>query len=157
MKFSQTLAFLVIATFLIQYFLVSIVTTSNPMYIRHSLGKFYLSLVVAFSIGIVEIMLHDISYDTRSVNKYFMMLALLILSIIAYRNQIFVTDENYLNQMIENKSVQLLEDEEILKKSHSYGVTRMAKLSVQNTQEEINKMVRLLNAQKDLKKVRFGN
>jgi hypothetical protein len=149
--------FLVVATFLIQYFLVSIVTTSNPMYIRHSLGKFYLSLVVAFSIGIVEIMLHDISYDTRSVNKYFMMLALLILSIIAYRNQIFVTDENYLNQMIENKSVQLLEDEEILKKSHSYGVTRMAKLSVQNTQDDITKMVRLLNTQKDLKKVRFGN
>jgi len=149
--------FLVVATFLIQYFLVSIVTTSNPMYIRHSLGKFYLSLVVAFSIGIVEIMLHDISYDTRSVNKYFIMMALLILSIIAYRNQIFVTDENYLNQMIENKSVQLLEDEEILKKSHSYGVTRMAKLSVQNTQDEITKMVRLLNAQKNLKKVRFGN
>jgi hypothetical protein len=157
MKFTQTLAFLVVATFLIQYFLVSIVTTSNPMYIRHSLGKFYLSLVVAFSIGIIEIMIHDISYDTRSVNKYFVMLALLILSIIAYRNQIFVTDENYLNQMIENKSVELLENEEILKKTHSYGVTRMAKLSVQNTQEEINKMIRLLNAQKDLKKVRFGN
>jgi len=157
MKFTHTLMFLVVATFLIQYFLVSIVTTSNPMYIRHSLGKFYLSLVVAFSIGIVEIMLHDISYDTRSVNKYFIMMALLILSIIAYRNQIFVTDENYLNQMIENKSVQLLEDEEILKKSHSYGVTRMAKLSVQNTQDEITKMVRLLNAQKNLKKVRFGN
>jgi len=157
MKFSQTLAFLVVATFLIQYFLVSIVTTSNPMYIRHSLGKFYLSLVVAFSIGIVEIMIHDISYDTRSVNKYFVMLALLILSIIAYRNQIFVTDDQYLNQMIENKSVQQLEDEEILKKSHSYGVTRMAKLSVQNTQEDINKMIRLLNAQKDLKKVQFGN
>ena len=157
MKFSQTLIFLVVATFLIQYFLVSIVTTSNPMYIRNSLGKFYLSLVVAFSIGIVEIMIHDISYDTRSVNKYFIMLALLILSIIAYRNQIFVTDDQYLNQMIENKSVELLENEEILKKSHSYGVTRMAKLSVQNTQEEINKMIRLLNAQKDLKKVRFGN
>lgn len=157
MKFSQTLAFLVVATFLIQYFLVSIVTTSNPMYIRHSLGKFYLSLVVAFSIGIVEIMIHDISYDTRSVNKYFVMLALLILSIIAYRNQIFVTDEQYLNQMIENKSVELLENEEILKKSHSYGVTRMAKLSVQNTQEEINKMIRLLNAQNDLKKLRSGN
>ena len=157
MKFTQTLAFLVVATFLIQYFLVSIVTTSNPMYIRHSLGKFYLSLVVAFSIGIIEIMIHDISYDTRSVNKYFVMLALLILSIIAYRNQIFVTDDQYLNQMIENKSVQQLEDEEILKKTHSYGVTRMAKLSVQNTQEEINKMIRLLNAQKDLKKVRFGN
>jgi len=157
MKFSQTLAFLVVGTFLIQYFLVSIVTTSNPMYIRHSLGKFYLSLVVAFSVGIIEIMIHDISYDTRSVNKYFVMLALLILSIIAYRNQIFVTDDQYLNQMIENKSVQQLEDEEILKKSHSYGVTRMAKLSVQNTQEDINKMIRLLNAQKDLKKVRFGN
>jgi len=157
MKFSQTLAFLVVATFLIQYFLVSIVTTSNPMYIRHSLGKFYLSLVVAFSIGIVEIMIHDISYDTRSVNKYFVMLALLILSIIAYRNQIFVTDDQYLNQMIENKSVQQLEDEEILKKTHSYGITRMAKLSVQNTQEDINKMIRLLNAQKDLKKVQFGN
>jgi len=157
MKFTQTLAFLVVATFLIQYFLVSIVTTSNPMYIRHSLGKFYLALVVAFSIGIVEIMIHDISYDTRSVNKYFVMLALLILSIIAYRNQIFVTDDQYLNQMIENKSVQQLEDEEILKKTHSYGVTRMAKLSVQNTQEDINKMIRLLNAQKDLKKVQFGN
>jgi hypothetical protein len=157
MKFTQTLAFLVVATFLIQYFLVSIVTTSNPMYIRHSLGKFYLSLVVAFSIGIIEIMIHDISYDTRSVNKYFVMLALLILSIIAYRNQIFVTDDQYLNQMIENKSVELLENEEILKKTHSYGVTRMAKLSVQNTQEDINKMIRLLNAQKDLKKVRFGN
>ena len=157
MKFSQTLAFLVVATFLIQYFLVSIVTTSNPMYIRHSLGKFYLALVVAFSVGTVEVMIHDISYDTRSVNKYFIMMALLILSIIAYRNQIFVTDENYLNQMIENKSVELLENEEILKKTHSYGVTRMAKLSVQNTQEEINKMIRLLNAQEDLKKVRFGN
>jgi|UniRef100_A0A6C0E7U9 hypothetical protein len=157
MKFSQTLAFLVVATFLIQYFLVSIVTTSNPMYIRHSLGKFYLALVVAFSVGTMQVMIHDISYDTRSVNKYFIMMALLILSIIAYRNQIFVTDENYLNQMIENKSVELLENEEILKKTHSYGVTRMAKLSVQNTQEEINKMIRLLNAQKDLKKIRLSN
>ena len=157
MKFSQTLAFLVVATFLIQYFFVSIVTTSNPMYIRHSLGKFYLALVVAFSVGTMQVMIHDISYDTRSVNKYFIMMALLILSIIAYRNQIFVTDENYLNQMIENKSVELLENEEILKKTHSYGVTRMAKLSVQNTQEEINKMIRLLNAQKDLKKIRLSN
>jgi len=33
----------------------------------------------------------------------------------------------------------------------------MAKLSVQNTQEEINKMVRLLHSQKDLKKLRSGN
>jgi hypothetical protein len=157
MKFTQTLVFLIIATFLIQYFLVSIVATSNPMYIRHSLGKFYLAMVVAFSIGTVHVMIHDISYDTRSVNYYFMMLSLLILSIMAYRNQIFVTDEQYLNQMIENKSVELLENEEILKKTHSYGVTRLAKISILNTKEEINKMKMLLKVQKDMKNVRLGN
>lgn len=153
MKFGQTLIFLIVATFLIQYFLVSVVTASNPLYIRHSLGKFYLALVVAFSIGVVEIMIHDISYDTRSPNKYFIMLSFLILSIIAYRRQLFVTDENYLNEMIENKSVELLENEEILKKTHSYGVTRLAKVSIQNINDEIIKINMLLNAQKDLKKI----
>jgi hypothetical protein len=156
MKFAHTLTFLVIASFLIHYFLVSIVTTSNPMYIRHSLGKFYLALVMAFSIGTVEIMIHDITYDTRSTNKYFIMLALLILSIIAYRNQIFVSDEQYLNEMIENKSVELLENEEILKKTHSYGVTRLAKVSIQNINDEIIKIKMLLNAQRDMNQLRLN-
>ena len=156
MKFAQTLTFLVIASFLIQYFLVSVVTTTTPVYIRHSLGKFYLALVVAFSVGVVEIMIHDISYDTRSTNKYFIMLALLILSIIAYRNQIFVSDEQYLNEMIENKSVELLENEEILKKTHSYGVTRLAKVSTQNINDEIIKINMLLNTQRDINQLRLN-
>ena len=156
MKFTQTLTFLVIASFLIQYFLVSVVTTTNPMYITHSLGKFYLALVVAFSVGVVEIMIHDISYDTRSTNKYFIMLALLILSIVAYRNQIFVSDEQYLNEMIENRSVELLENEEILKKTHSYGVARLAKVSIQNINDEIIKIKMLLNAQRDMNQLRLN-
>jgi hypothetical protein len=156
MKFNQTLTFLVIASFLIQYFLVSVVTTTNPMYIRNSLGKLYLALVVAFSVGVVEIMIHDISYDTRSTNKYFIMLALLILSIMAYRNQIFVSDEQYLNEMIENRSVELLENEEILKKTHSYGVARLAKVSIQNINDEIIKIKMLLNTQSDMNQLRLN-
>jgi hypothetical protein len=156
MKFTHGLVFLIVGAFLIQYFLVSVVTASNPVYIRHSLGKFYLALVVAFGVGVVDIMIHDISYDTRSTNKYFIMLALLILSIIAYRNQIFVTDENYLNEMIENKSVELLENEEILKKTHSYGVTRLAKVSIQNINDEIIKIKMLLKAQMDINQMRMN-
>ena len=154
MRITHSLIIMFIYSFFVQYYLMSLLMTNNPKNITNSIGKLYLSIIMGLFMILCELMMHDYHYSIFSKQSYFGYGLLLILFIYLYRNQIGVNDKQYLKEMIEHHSMALLTSGEILKKTNSYEVTRLAKNIVQTQTDEISEMNKLLY--KKNKNVRFA-
>jgi Ca2+/Na+ antiporter len=133
-----------IGSFIIQYFLMPPIMVSKFSYITNNIGKAYLAIIMALSMVIIEIMMHDHQYHVLSVNLYAILFTLLAIFTYLYRKQIAIDDKQYLEGMIEHHSMALLMSEEILKKTDNYYVAKLAKNIVQAQNDEIQLMNRIL-------------
>jgi hypothetical protein len=145
MELKQSLIIMILGSFVIQFFLMSILMTNKSLNIRASLGKFYMSCIMAFTMGILEVGMYD--YHMRSISIfYYLFLGLIItIFIYLYRYQVYIYDKEYLSEMIEHHSMALLTSEEILQKTHSERVKRLAENIISTQQAEIEYMNKLLN------------
>jgi hypothetical protein len=112
--------------------------------ITNNIGKAYLSVIMGLSMVLIEIGMHDMQYGIFSTMKYGIILALLVLFIYLYRNQVAIKDEEYVKGMIEHHSMALFMSEEILKKTDNYYVAKLAKNIVQSQKDELRTMKKLL-------------
>jgi hypothetical protein len=154
MRLFHSLLIMCIGSFVIQYYLMSILMTNNYKNITNSIGKFYLSVIMALLMSLLELMMYDYHNHTFSRNIYIYCGLLLVFFIYFYRNQVGINDKQYLAEMIEHHSMAVLTSNEILKKTDSYEVTKLANNIIQTQTDEINQMTNLLN--KKNKVVRFG-
>ena len=92
-----------VASFIIQYFIMSFIMTNNIGDISFSLGKFYISVIMGLLMVIYEIGVHNIT--SKRLIKYLFLLGIFI---VLYRNQVFISDNQYLKEMIEHHSMALL-------------------------------------------------
>jgi len=129
---------------LIQYYAMSRIMTNDVANIRNSLGKFYISGIMATFMGLVEVLMHDSYMGKFSFKYYLFLLPLLGILYYMYRKQQYIYDGEYLNEMIEHHSMAIFTSEEILKKTHSPDIKILAS-KIKNTQElEIQHMKTLL-------------
>ena len=142
MKYASTI--MVIGSFLIQYYLMSIIMTNDRKNITNSLGKFYISSIMGLSMGILEVLMHDFSGGHVSFKYYIPLVILLIIFLSFYRNQSWIDDKQYIEEMIEHHSMGLFTSDAILKKTSNYQVTRLAKNIIQKQKDEIYEMRRTL-------------
>ena len=145
MRILHTLFVMFIGSFIIQYFLMSAVTTSSTQYITNSLGKAYLSFAMATSMVILEVMMHDHQYSVFSLKYYAIFGGLLGLSIYLYRKQQYITDKEYLKEMTEHHSMALLTSQRILEKTNDYEVAKLAKGIIQKQEDELREMKQVLS------------
>ena len=137
---------MMIASFIIQFVLMSLIMTNVIGNITFSVGKFYLSVIMALLMGLVEVGMHD--YHTHMLHHfsspYYLSLGFaLTVFVYLYRNQMYITDKEYLNEMIEHHSMALLTSDEILQKTQSDRVRKLAE-NIASTQEaEIKYMKQL--------------
>jgi uncharacterized protein (DUF305 family) len=117
--------------------------------ITNSLGKVYLSIIMGLYMMAIEIMMHDHQYDVFSMKYYIIIGCLLGLFIYLYRAQKYITDKEYLKEMIEHHSMALLTSNKILEKTDDYNVSKLAKNIIQKQEDEIRDMKSILT---DLKK-----
>ena len=148
MKMKYSIAFMVIGSFVIQYFAMSLLMTSKLQDIRNSLSKFYISAIMGLLVGILEVFMHDLSMMKISMKYYIPLIVLLIIFIVAYRVQFYILDKDYLREMIEHHSMAIFTSNEILNKTHNYEVTKLAKNIIETQNEEIKKMNDLLLSNK---------
>jgi hypothetical protein len=113
---------------------------SNITYVTNNIGKAYLATIMALSMVIIEVMMHDHQYHVLSTNWYAILFALLALFTYLYRKQIAIDDKQYLKGMIEHHSMALLTSEEILKKTDNYNVAKLAKNIIQTQTDELSIM-----------------
>ena len=144
MRILHTLFVMFVGSFIIQYFLMSAITTSSTEYITNSLGKAYLSLAMASCMVILEVMMHDHQYGVFSLKYYTIFGGLIGFSVFLYRKQKYVTDKEYLKEMTEHHSMALLTSKRILEKTNDYEVAKLAKGIIQKQEDEIREMKQVL-------------
>ena len=149
MRILHTLVVMFIGSFIIQYFFMSTIMASRMENITNSLGKVYLSIIMGLYMMGLEIMMHDHHYGVFSMKYYIFIGILLGLFIYLYREQKYITDKQYLEEMIEHHSMALLTSNKILEKTDNYNVSKIAKNIIQKQEDEIVDMKNILkNLQK---------
>ena len=148
MRILHTIMIMFIGSFIIQYLIMSSIMTNNVSNITNSLGKAYLATIMGLLMVLIEIIMNDIHYGAFNTMYYAIFGGLLMLFIYLYRIQYAIKDRQYLEEMIEHHSMALLTSQEILKKTNSYNVSKLAKNIIQTQTDEILEMRNLLKNMK---------
>ena len=136
--------FMMIGSFILQLFVMSFIMTNSPSNITFSIGKFYMSVIMAVLMGLLEVFMFDVHMKTISIQYYLTLIFLLVMFVYLYRNQVYVEDKDYLNEMIEHHSMALLTSEEILQHTKSERVKKLAENIISTQEKEIEYMRNLL-------------
>ena len=137
---------MMIGSFLIQYFGMSAIMANSFNNITFSLGKFYISIIMALAMGLLEVAMFDFHMKTLNMFLYLCITFWLIVFIYLYRNQVFIYEKDYLQEMIEHHSMAILTSEEILDKEPLPRVKKLAENILQIQQKEIDYMKQLLQS-----------
>jgi len=144
MNLLPSILFMMFFSFIIQYYIMSVVMTNDVTNIRNSLGKLYLSAIMAFLMGIVEVMMHDFYFGVLSLQYYIPLLVILGTLYYLYKSQYKINDKEYLNEMIEHHSMALLTSGEILKKTKDDNMILLADSIIKGQQKEISIMKQMV-------------
>ena len=132
--------FMILASFVIQFVFMSLLMTDSVANVTFSLGKFYLSCIMGLIMGLLEVIMYDYHHGIVSLYYYLSIVFVMICFIYVYRNQMYIDDKEYLKEMIEHHSMALLTSEEILQKTSSERVKKLAETIVETQQKEIDYM-----------------
>jgi uncharacterized protein (DUF305 family) len=114
--------------------------TNSLADVTNSIGKVYISVIMALYMVAIEVMMHDHQYSVLSTRTYVGVFGFLALFVFLYRKQIGVGDKQYLEEMIEHHSMALLTSNRILEKTSDYNVAKLAKNILQKQEDEILEM-----------------
>jgi hypothetical protein len=144
MELTFSVWFMMISSFIIQILVMSYIMTNSPANITFSTGKFYMSVIMALIMGLLEVSMYDIHMHTISLNYYAGLFFMLCVFIYLYRNQIYIEDKDYLEEMIEHHSMAILTSDEILQKTKSERVKKLAETILTTQEKEIEYMKQLI-------------
>jgi len=135
------------SSFVIQFFFMSLIMSNSISNITFSVGKFYMSDIMSMIMCFVEVAMYDYHMSLFSLPYYLSLFIGLSVFIYLYKTQKYIYDEDYLKEMIEHHSMALLTSEEILQKTDSERVKKLAEGIVNIQKAEINYMKQLLTHQ----------
>jgi len=148
MSLSYSAGYMIVTGFLTQYFIMSNVMTNDFTNVTNSLGKIYISLVMAFIMGILEVIMHDMHQKTISLRYYISLFLCFGVSVWLYRKQIAVNEVNYLREMIEHHDMALFTSKNLLDKPDVSPEVRKFAEKIVNTQtKEIDEMKQFIQQQ----------
>ena len=144
MELTYSLWFMMIGSFIIQISVMSLIMTNTINNITLSVGKFYISVIMSILMGLLEVVMFDTHMRTISITYYLALFFILAIFVYLYRNQMYIDDKAYLSEMIEHHSMALLTSEEILEKTHSERVKKLAENIIITQEKEIEYMKQML-------------
>ena len=144
MELKYSLYTMLVGSFIIQFIVMSCIMTNSYKNITFSVGKFYMSVIMALLMGLLEVFMFDIHMRTISLYYYLILFFILSIFIYLYRNQIYIEDKDYLQEMIEHHSMAVLTSEEILQKTQSERIKKLAETILTTQEKEIEYMRQLI-------------
>ena len=139
---------MMIGSFIIQFVFMSLIMTNSIDNITFSVGKFYISVIMALLMGVLEVGMHDYHMFMHQFHislPYYLSLGFaLTIFVYLYRNQMYITDKDYLTEMIEHHSMALLTSDQILEKTQSDRVKKLAENIASSQEAEIKYMKQLI-------------
>jgi Ca2+/Na+ antiporter len=132
-------------SFIIQFGLMSMIMTDNFSNITISIGKIYLSLIMAFSMVVLELFMFYM-HNKSIYNIIYIILCFIpiIYLIYLYRNQEYIYDNDYLKEMIEHHSMAVLTSSNISFKTKNENVRNLANNIINVQKKEINEMKKII-------------
>ena len=150
MNLFHSVWFMMVGSFFIQFVLMSLIMSNSINNITFSVGKFYISVIMALLMGILEVFMNDfnsMSGHMYSSAPYYLSLSFaLCVFLYLYRSQAYIYDKQYLEEMIEHHSMALLTSEEIQQKSNNERVKKLAENIVITQEAEINYMKQIIKS-----------
>ena len=144
MELNYSLYTMIIGSFIIQFIVMSYIMTNSYKNITFSVGKFYMSVIMALLMGLLEVLMFDIHMRIISLYYYLILFFILSIFIYLYRNQIYIEDKDYLKEMIEHHSMAVLTSDEILQKTQSERIKKLADTILTTQEKEIEYMRQLI-------------
>jgi len=144
MELKYSLYTMMIGSFIIQFIVMSCIMTNSYKNITFSVGKFYMSVIMALLMGLLEVFMFDIHMRIISLYYYLSLFFMLSIFIYLYRNQIYIEDKDYLKEMIEHHSMAILTSDEILQKTQSERIKKLAESILTTQEKEIEYMRQLI-------------
>lgn len=123
---------------------MSYIMINNATNRTNSLGKLYISIIMALSMAIIQVGMDNYMMKQVTWNYYAVLFILLLGFVTAYKRQLGVNDQEYLKEMIEHHSMALLTSEEILHKTSNNYVKNLASEIIGKQTSEISYMNDLL-------------
>jgi hypothetical protein len=99
---------------------------------------------MALLMGLLEVLMYDIHMRVISLYYYVTLFFMLCMFVYLYRYQIYIEDKDYLEEMIEHHSMAILTSDEILQKTKSERVKKLAESILTTQEKEIDYMRQLL-------------
>ena len=139
--------YMLITGFILQYYIMSIITTNSLDNVHNSLGKAYSSAIMAIIMSILEVIMYDLSHKmlTITYSYYIPLFIALFIFIWLYRTQFGINDKQYLNEMVEHHSMALLTSEQIIEKTKDPQVKHLANKILDTQKREIQQMNKIIS------------
>jgi hypothetical protein len=144
MELKYSLYTMMIGSFIIQFIVMSCIMTNSYKNITFSVGKFYMSVIMALLMGLLEVFMFDVHMRIISLYYYLILFFILSIFIYLYRNQIYIEDKDYLKEMIEHHSMAILTSDEILQKTQSERIKKLSETILTTQEKEIEYMRQLI-------------
>jgi Ca2+/Na+ antiporter len=144
MELKYSLYTMMIGSFIIQFIVMSCIMTNSYKNITFSVGKFYMSVIMALLMGLLEVFMFDVHMRIISLYYYLILFFILSIFIYLYRNQIYIEDKDYLKEMIEHHSMAILTSDEIIQKTQSERIKKLAETILTTQEKEIEYMRQLI-------------
>jgi len=132
----------VIVAFIIQFWVLSVLTSNRP---QNTVGKFYLSMVSACIMGILEVMIYDTYKSVVSLFYYLILGLSLYLFIYFFKNQSGIDDADYLKQMMESHSREMVLSQMAIKKTENNHVRTIANNVINRRKRDIDVIDKMLD------------
>lgn len=145
MKLFYYLCITFIVAFVLQYWIISYITTEKPIFIQNTRGKMYISIFAASVMGILEVLVYDSYHNVVSLFYYIGLGLIMYLSAHFYKTQNGVDEIDYLKQMIEASSKDKLVSTTLLESTKNINVRTIATNILHRRQRDVDVMNKLLN------------
>jgi hypothetical protein len=146
--------YMIIASFIIQYWAMPVIMTDSVKNITNSIGKLYISIIMALIMGLLEVFMpmgNSMMHKQHSnIPTIIALSVLLCIFLYVYRNQKGVDDANYLSEMIEHHSMAVLTSSKIIKKTRNPKVKKLARKIEETQKDEIEQMRKIKRQLKNL-------
>jgi hypothetical protein len=139
----------IVVAFIIQFWVLSALTSERS---QSTMGKFYLSMVSACIMGILEVMIYDTYKNTISLFYYLILGVSLYLFIYFFKNLWWINDTDYLKQMLESHSREMVLSQMLVKKTENIHVQTIATNIIHRRKRDMDVIVKMLDdADKQMK------
>jgi hypothetical protein len=131
-----------IVAFLIQYWVLSVITSTRP---QNTVGKFYLSMVSESIMGILEVMIYDTYKSVVSLFYYIVLGLSTYLFIYMFKSQMGIDDADYLKQMMESHSREMVLSQMAIEKTENNHVRTIANNIINRRKRDMDVIEKMLD------------